>query len=158
LTIDGRHCEIIHAMSATNGSKTTRARFLRSALMLAGCVLLVALLIAPLAAGKSGSGSLAGLALAAAICLLTGWAAESLSCLLHGRVTPLAVMLLGMAIRMAPPLGICVALAALGASGRAHLAFIVYLLAFYLVTLALETWLAVGRVAHTTTPSKSIAR
>jgi hypothetical protein len=145
-------------MSATNGSKTTQTGFMRSALMLAGCVLLFALLIAPLAAGKSGSGSLAGLALAAATCLLTGWAAESLACWLHGRVMPLAVMLLSMAIRMVPPLGICVALAALGAGGRAHLAFIAYLLTFYLVTLALETWLAVGRLAQTATPSNPIAR
>jgi hypothetical protein len=38
------------------------------------------------------------------------------------------------------------------------LAFIVYLLAFYLVTLALETWLAVGRLAPTSTPSHPIAR
>ncbi len=145
-------------MSATNGSRTTRTSFKRSALMLAGWVLLVALLIAPLAAGKSGSGSLAGLSLAAAICLLTGWAAESLACWLHGRVMPLAVMLLGMAIRMVPPLGVCVALAVLGAGGRDHLAFIVYLLTFYLVTLALETWLAVGRLASTSTPSHPIAR
>lgn len=131
---------------------------MRSALMLSGCVLLVALLIAPFAAGKSGSGGPGGLALAAAICLLAGWAAESLSCVLHGRVTPLAVMLLGMAIRMAPPLGICLVLAAQGARGREHLAFIVYLLAFYLVTLAMETWLTVSRVAQATPQSNRTAR
>jgi hypothetical protein len=131
---------------------------MRSALMLSGCVLLVALPIAPFAAGKSGSGGLAGLGLAAAICLLAGWAAESLSCVLHGRVTPLAVMLLGMAIRMAPPLGICLVLAAQGARGREHLAFIVYLLAFYLVTLAMETWLTVSRVAQATPQSNRTAR
>jgi hypothetical protein len=150
--------EIIHAMSATNGSKTTRADFLRSASMLAGCVLLVALLIAPFAAGKSGSGGLVGLAVAGGGCLLAGWVAESLACLLQGRVTSLVAMLLGMAIRMVPPLGICVALAAQRADGREHLAFIVYLLAFYLVTLAMETWLTVGRVAPASAASNSIAR
>jgi len=87
-------------MSATNGSKTTRASFLRSAMVLSGSVLLVALLIAPFAAVRSGSGGLGGLALAAAICLLAGWAAESLSCVLQNRVAPLAMMLLGMTLRM----------------------------------------------------------
>ncbi len=53
-----------------------------------------------------------------------------------------------MAIRMVPPLAICVVLAAQGADGREHLAFIGYLLAFYLVTLAVETWLAVKRVRN----------
>ena len=44
-------------------------------------------------------------------------------------------------------LAVCIGLAAFGQSGRQHLAFIGYLLTFYLVTLALETWLAVKR-AH----------
>jgi hypothetical protein len=145
-------------MSATNGSNTARASFLRSVLLMGGCVMLVALLIAPFAAGKPGSAGLAGLAVAAAICLGAGWIAESLAFMLHGRVMPLAVMLLGMAVRMLPPLGVCVALAARGVSGRDHLAFIVYLLAFYLVTLALETWLSVGRVAPATSHTNSIAR
>ncbi len=145
-------------MSATNGSNTARASFLRSVLLLGGCVMLVALLIAPFAAGKSGSAGIAGLAVAAAICLFAGWIAELLAFMLHGRVTPLALMLLGMAVRMLPPLGICVALAAQRVSGREHLAFIVYLLAFYLVTLALETWLTVGRVASAAAQTNSIAR
>lgn len=126
--------------------------------MLTGCVLVVALLLAPFAVVRTGSGGLGGLALAAAICLLAGWAAESFACILQNRVMPLALMLLGMTLRMVPPLGVCVALAAQGISGRAHLAFIFYLLAFYLVTLALETWLTVSRVAATNSPSTSIAR
>lgn len=145
-------------MSATNGSNTARASFLRSVLLLGGCVMLVALLIAPFAVGKSGSAGLAGLAIAAAICLVAGWIAESLALMLHDRVMPLAAMLLGMAVRMLPPLGVCLVLAARGSSGRDHLAFIVYLLAFYLVTLALETWLTVGRVAATASQTNSIAR
>jgi hypothetical protein len=145
-------------MSATNGSNTARASFLRSVLLLGGCVTLVALLIAPFAAGKSGSAGIAGLAVAAAICLFAGWIAELLAFMLHGFAMPLALMLLGMAVRMLPPLGICVALAAQRVSGREHLAFIVYLLAFYLVTLALETWLTVGRVASAAARTNSIAR
>ncbi len=145
-------------MSGTNSSKSTRVRFLRSALTLAGSVLMLALVLMPFAVGRSGSGGPGGLALAATICLVAGLVAESLAFLLHDRVMPVAVMLLGMAIRMVPPLGICIALAAQGAHGREHLAFIVYLLAFYLVTLALETWLTVARVAATHSHSTPIAR
>ena len=68
---------------------------------------------------RTGSGGLGGLALAAAICLLAGWAAEAFACVLQNRVMPLALMLLGMTLRMVPPLGVCVALAAQGISGRA---------------------------------------
>jgi hypothetical protein len=120
----------------------------RPAIALAACVFAVALVLFPFAWDRPGSGGPIGLAIAGAICLVAGWAAEGLAYLLHARVAPLSTMLLGMAIRMVPPLGICVALAAQGAGGREHLAFIGYLLAFYLVTLTLETWLTVKRVAH----------
>ena len=122
--------------------------FLRPALLLAACIVVVALLLAPFALGKEGSGGLGGLMIAAVVCLIAGLLAEALACFLHGTASPLAVMLLGMAIRMAPPLGICMALALRGMAGRDHLAFICYLLTFYLVTLALETWLTVTRVAR----------
>jgi hypothetical protein len=49
---------------------------------------------------------------------------------------------------MVPPLGICLVLAAQGARGRDHLAFLCYLMSFYFVMLALETWLTVKRVAR----------
>lgn len=123
--------------------------FVRPALFLAGCVGAVALLLSPIAIGRTGSGGPAGLAIAAAFCLVAGWIAEALAYRLHRSVSPLGVMLLGMAIRMVPPLGVCLMLAAQGARGREHLAFIGYLLAFYLVTLALETWLTVKRVGRT---------
>ena len=145
-------------MSGTNGSGKPHASFLRSVLALTGSVMLVALLLAPFAAVRTGSGGIGGLALAAGICLVAGWVAEALAALLHDRVMPLAVMLLGMAIRMLPPLGICVALAAQGISGRANMAFIFYLLAFYLVTLALETWLTVSRLANSNSSIPRIAR
>jgi hypothetical protein len=120
--------------------------FVRPALLLAGCVLAVALLLLPVAWGRSGSGGPIGLATAAAVCLAAGGTAEALAYSLRRSVTPLGVMLLGMGIRMSPPLGICLVLAARRVNGREHLAFIAYLLTFYLVTLALETWNAVKRI------------
>ena len=145
-------------MGEAISSMTTRGSFLRSALVLAGCVLVVVLLILPFSVGRSGTSGPAGLAMAAAICLLAGWAAEALACFVLPARTPLASLLAGMAIRMLPPLAVCCVLAALGANGRHHLAFVCYLLTFYLLTLALETWLAVGRVARWPSDTNQSAR
>jgi hypothetical protein len=115
------------------------------------------LALAPFAFSKTGSAGLGGVALAGAITLVCGLLTEGAAHLLGRQTSPLVTMLLGMGIRMAPPLGICLYLAAQGARGREHLAFIVYLLAFYLVTLALETWLNVSRISATSVAPKSSA-
>jgi hypothetical protein len=122
--------------------------FLFPALLLAGVIFAVALALLPFALHRADSGGPLGLLTAAAICLAAGWVAEGLAFTLQRQVAPVGVMLLGMAIRMTPPLGICLFLAAQGQSGRQHLAFICYLLLFYLATLAIETWLAVKRISH----------
>jgi hypothetical protein len=122
--------------------------FLHPALLLAGLTFVVALALLPFAIGRADSGGPLGLAIAAAVCLFACWMAEAVAWLLRGRVPPVSVTLVGMAIRMAPPLALCLFLAASGQGGRRHLAFIGYLLVFYMVTLALETYLAVRRIAH----------
>jgi hypothetical protein len=132
--------------------------FVRPAMLITGCILAVALVLLPVAVTKTGSGGPLGLAAAAAVCLAATWCAEGVVYALARTVSPLGVMLLGMAFRMAIPLGICLKLAARGASGRAHLAFIAYLLVLYLATLALETWLTVKRVAHTSANMNRPAR
>src|SRR5262245_55296415 len=91
---------------------------LRPAAVLAACIFTVALLLLPFAFGRSGFNGPLGLAAAAAICLVTGWVAEVLAYALRGSITPLGIMLLGMGVRMIPPLGICLALAAQRADGR----------------------------------------
>lgn len=131
--------------------------FWRASLLLAGSVLVGGLALAPFALSKSGSAGIGGVALAGAICLVAGLLAEGAAHLLSRSVSPLALMLLGMTIRVLPPLGVCMFLAAQGARGREHLAFIVYLLAFYLVTLALETWLNVSRISAASVAPKSSA-
>ena len=92
----------------------------------------------------NGSGGLLGLLFAAAICLFSGLIAEALSGFVS-RTSPFGAVMIGMMVRMFVPLGVCVALLATGQSGRDHLPFIGYLLTFYMVTLGLETWLAVKR-------------
>lgn len=120
---------------------------MRSALLLMACLSVVALVLAPVAYMNEGSGSFAGLGIAALICLGAGLGAEAVSAFLQRTGTPLAATMIGMGIRMLPPLVLCLMLAASGASGRAHLPFICYLLAFYFATLVVETWLAVRRLA-----------
>jgi hypothetical protein len=121
--------------------------FVRSALMLLACISVVALALTPVAFKNSGTGGFGGLAVAAAICLAAGFAAEGLSTLLARTGQALAAPMVGMGIRMLPPLGLCLMLAASHQSGREHLPFVGYLLAFYFTTLVMESWLAIKRVA-----------
>jgi hypothetical protein len=120
--------------------------FLHPALLLAGSLCAVALLLLPIAVTRTGSAGITGLVIAGGVCLLAGIAAEGIAVALAGRVTPVGIMLLGMGVRVLPPMAICIGLFAAGQSGRAHLAFIGYLLAFYLTTLTLETLAAVKRL------------
>lgn len=130
----------------TNGQLSSHG-FVRSALLVTACILGVGVVLLPVAMKQDGSGSVLGLLAAGAVCLLAAIVAEALSCLLARTGPPLAALLVSTAVRFTPPLLVCFYLAATGASGRQHLAFVCYLLAFYLATLAVETWLAVSRVS-----------
>jgi hypothetical protein len=116
----------------------------RSASLLAACIFIAALLLTPVALRQSGSGGPIGLAISAAICLVSGLLSELTSAIM-ARSTPLGATLVGMMVRMVLPLAVCVGLVAAGQSGRQHLAFVGYLLTFYVLTLALETCFAVKR-------------
>jgi uncharacterized membrane protein YdjX (TVP38/TMEM64 family) len=129
----------------TNGQLSSHG-FVRSALLVTACILGVGLVLLPVALKQDGSGSVLGLLTAGAVCLIAAIVAEALSCLLARTGPPLAALLVSTAVRFTPPLFVCFYLAATGATGRQHLAFVCYLLAFYLATLAVETWLAVSRV------------
>ena len=130
---------------STSGSGTLPG-FVRSAILLAAGILSAALLLMPIAIQRSGSGSLGGLAIAGAICFVSGMFSE-ISSASFARTTPLVGTFVGMTVRMVLPLVVCVALVAAGENGREHIAFIGYLLTFYIVTLALETCLAVKRAS-----------
>jgi hypothetical protein len=142
-------------MHGLTEGQTTKHSFVRSALVLFALLLLAALLLAPFSFGHSGSRGPLGLAVASLVCLFSGLAAEAVSALLTRAGNPLGGTMVGMAIRMFPPLAICVALATTGQSGRQHIYFIFYLLAFYMVMLAAETWIAVRRAASTSTTPRS---
>lgn len=144
-------------MHGLTGSSGTQYRFVRSATLLPACILAVALLLMPVALRQTGSGGSVGLAFAAGICLVSGLFSEWIAVLLH-RTSPLGATLLGMLVRMTLPLGVCVGLVATGQQGRQHLSFIGYLLTFYAVTLALETYLAVKRASGHSTSLKRAPR
>lgn len=124
-----------------------RSGFLHSAVWLAACVTGTAVLLLPIAWTKSGTGSPWGLAFAAAVCFVASLASELCALILTGSGSALASLAIGMGARMLPPLAVCLFLAAAGQNGREHLAFVCYLIAFYLVTLTVDTMLAVRRLA-----------
>jgi hypothetical protein len=127
----------------TSGPATMHG-FVRSAIMLSACTLAAALVLMPVAAGRDSSNGPLGLIVAAGICVFSGLIAEAASGFVS-RTSPLSGALVGMMMRMFVPLSVCVALLATGQNGREHVYFIGYLVAFYMVMLGLETWLAVKR-------------
>jgi hypothetical protein len=78
---------------------------------------------------------------AALICLLSGTTALAVMQLPLSRQQPFVGLLLAMALRMLPPLVVCLLLAQQG-SGAEYLGFVCYLILFYLLTLAAETLLS----------------
>jgi hypothetical protein len=144
-------------MHGLTGGPATMHGFVRSAITLIGIIFAVALVLLPLAMRQTGSSGPAGLGVAAAICLFSGLIAEGVAGSI-ARTSPLGATLVGMMIRMFVPMGVVVAILATGHSGREYLAFIAYLLAFYMLTLAVETWLAVKRSTAPTLTSNHSAR
>jgi hypothetical protein len=136
-------------MPGSTSRQATDYGFVRSALMLLACVFAVALVLLPYAINQAGSAGPFGLAAAAGICLVSGLAAEAASYALTRSASPLAGQLSGTIIRMLLPLFACLILALQGFSGRENLAFVCYLLTFYMSSLVMETRMAVKRVAAT---------
>jgi hypothetical protein len=134
-------------MHSDGFGKTTSQSLARSILFVAGCVVLVGLALVPFAATLSGTNGVQGLALAAGLCIFAAVFAESIAFVQGRNGSHLIAMLLAMAVRDIPLLAICLALAVAGQTGEQHLGFVCYLLAFYLIALASETWLAVKRVS-----------
>jgi hypothetical protein len=134
--------------------ENSTADFFRAAAWLIGGGLVVGLSLLPFAMARTGTGGPTGLLAAAIICITAGLIFEALRCFVL-RSTPLASLLLGMVLRVAPPLFVCLLLAARHESGWNHLPFVCYLLAFYGLTLALESWFAVERVAQSTSQQQA---
>ena len=135
-------------MSGTVANGTAQHRegaYLRSASwLICACGTLMALLM-PIAFWDGGAAGALEVMVAAAICLLPGLVALWFSTQSFGTNQVLFSLLFSMGLRILPPLVICLALS-MRSTGTEYFSFICYLLLFYMVTLALETYLSVRLV------------
>ena len=122
------------------------AGFRSCALLLTWVVVVFFVAMAPAAIWWQGLQALPAMAAAAVVCLLPGLAALAVTSRCRDQQRPLLAVGLGMGLRLTPPLLVCLVLAVAG-STSGYLSFVVYLLTFYLVTLALETYIAVQMVS-----------
>ncbi len=116
--------------------------FRSSSKLLAGVVVGAYGLLLPVAIWMNGVQGTLEAGAAAMICFMSGITALAATWHLSRQQQPLVGLLIAMALRMLPPLIICVALALQG-TGADYLGFVCYLLTFYLVTLAAETYASV---------------
>jgi len=119
--------------------------YLRSATWLTCAIGALLVLLMPFALWNSGATGAIEVTIAAAICLLPGLVALWFTSQSAGSNQVLFGLLFSMGLRILPPLVICLALS-LRSTGAEYFSFIVYLLLFYMATLALETTLSVRLV------------
>ena len=116
--------------------------------LLAGSLLLAAVVVLPIAFSASGqAGLIAGL-FAALVCLVPGLVTLALGEVFRGPNFALFNVLFGMLIRMGVPLAVCAAVYALGGP-LVDGGMVFSLLAFYPVMLLVETLLLVAQSAAT---------
>ena len=111
-------------------------------MLLVGAVILLYLAVTPLIIWLQGVAGLQPAATAALVSLLAGVAVLAVSHQSGLRKRPLVAMLLATALRMIPLLTIGVVVA-LTRDKSEHLGFVGYLVFFYIVTLAVETYVSV---------------
>ena len=118
-------------------------------LAIALTVVALSVVAMPLAYGVSSWIGVRQALVAAGLCLATGIGAMVLVRWASRIEQPLIGMLGAMAIRMLPPLVVCLVLGSGDANARGDYGvFIASLLAYYLATLAVETWLSVGAASN----------
>ena len=122
--------------------------------ILTGSLFGVGAVAAAIGHAVSGWAGVASAGLALAISLFSGVLALALS--IWCRLPELVVyqVLLGMLPRMGIPLGSCMIVALLGGP-LAEAGFVFYIMAFYFVTLAVETFLVVGHLSSQPTEMES---
>jgi hypothetical protein len=135
------------SMPLAAGTFMTKSSFKQPAFWLTGCVLVAGLLLLPFAIGRTGSASPIGIAIAGAVCLAATLVSDAVGRWFSRPESALSGLAIGFNIRILPPLAICMILGLSGESGPQHMAFIGYLLVFYLVTLAVETVLNIRRLS-----------
>jgi hypothetical protein len=103
-----------------------------------------------------GINGLAAAGAAALICVFASVAAAVVGAIALRRNNPLASTLLPMGIRMALPLVVCLIVEYGDRSPLAKHGLSLYLVGFYLLALAADTWLTIGRIQSPPTSSKEL--
>jgi len=137
--------EEIGTVSGTAANERVRLQegaYLRSATWLACAIGMLLVLLMPFAVWNSGAAGAWEVTIAAVVCLLPGLIALWFTSQSTGSNQVLFGILFSMGLRLLPPLVICLALS-LRSTGAESFSFICYLLLFYMITLALETYLSV---------------
>jgi hypothetical protein len=122
-----------------------RLGFVAQSGIVAGVVAAIWLLLAPLGYALTGTTGLVAAAVAAAVSLLAAEFALSIGQLFRGPAAPMYGMVAGMFARMSVALLAGIAIQR-GVPALADAAMILYLLVFYLATLAIETALLLAKV------------
>ncbi|MHB0955307.1 MAG: hypothetical protein ACYC6N_01170 [Pirellulaceae bacterium] len=122
-------------------------------LILLGFLLGSAAVVIPVACAVRQQAGIISALVAWVTCFVSGWMALHLARLFKGPRNVVPQVLLGMLPRMGIPLGVCMIVYLRGGS-IAEAGFVYYILAFYFVTLVVETVLQVGDAqAHPTEKS-----
>jgi hypothetical protein len=116
--------------------------YLRCATWLTCAIAALLVLLMPFALWNSGAVGSLEVFVAATICLLPGLISLWFTSQAADTKQVLFSLLFSMGLRLLPPLVICLALS-MRSTGAEYFSFICYLLLFYMVTLALETYLSV---------------
>ncbi|HVU90002.1 MAG TPA: hypothetical protein VHD36_21905 [Pirellulales bacterium] len=106
----------------------------------------ICLLAAPLIWFLQGSDGLVAAGIAALFCTLSAIGAQLIASLLAGPAYPVHATMLATMLRMAPPLFLCM-LVGLRRGPLTEAGIVFYMIGFYLVTLAVDTWLSVSRIS-----------
>ena len=143
----------------TTNAEDSRPRWLASArgrvLALFAALFLVALLIVPLAYLLEGATGLVGALLSFAICVVCGGLSLVVGEVFRRPEQVLYQVAFSMVLRSGIPLGICMLMYFRGGP-LAEAGFVFCLLAFYVVTLAVETMIMAAQRSHTPNAVNSI--
>lgn len=122
-------------------------------MVLAGTLLLGGLVVLPVAYAVGGPAGLVAALSAAALCLASGALSLLASTVVSRASAPLGGLLVGIMVRMALPLGAVMVIYHRG-GWLVAAGMIYYVLVFYMITLAAETWIAVGQTDSVATASR----
>ena len=111
------------------------------------------LILAPFVWALQGNIGLVAMGAAAFFCGASAIGAQLIAVLLVGPAHPIHAVMIAMLLRMVPPLALCAAVG-LRRGPLTDAGMVFYMIGFYLVTLAVDTWLSVSRISPAVSPRR----